>query len=443
MNQDGNVRVFISYSHDNAAHKQNIVDFAQALRRAGIDAWIDEFESSPPLSWPQWMTDQIDQADYVIIVVTETYSNRFRGHERPGRGLGVRWEGAIITDHLYHATDEKVKFIPVVVRAADVSFIPPPLSLTTRYTIGTEEPRQLSALLRHLTGRPAVIAEPLGSGVFAPTDTSLFEDEVSAALELAHGGNPDEAEQRLRTIISSASTRERAPATYALGNVLHQKGQYSAAIAAYHRALEYDAGGGLSERVAERLSVVVGLMNAHLGPGSAAEAAREWLNLLPSQRNMPDIWRRIDPETRLVLAQAWIVANESHHRLADIDRESLADELAKRDPAHHLSRDFFATQWDEFHNAYQSFDDETWGVAERPRHFGVDYEVVIFMDTGGDPLTWEPEMELPAFPLLLRRRAGTWYIAGFEPAIPRPGWPPTSEALSLDGITFRNVSGDD
>jgi hypothetical protein len=91
-------RVFVSYSHDSQEHRQNIADFTQELRRQGIDAQVDQFvESAPPLSWPAWMTDQIEGADLVLLVITETYARRFRGHEAPGRGLGVRWEGAIIT----------------------------------------------------------------------------------------------------------------------------------------------------------------------------------------------------------------------------------------------------------------------------------------------------------------------------------------------------------
>jgi hypothetical protein len=58
------------------------------------------------------MADQIDEADFVLLVITETYVRRFRCHEEPGRGLGVRWEGAIITSELYYDVHDRVKFIP-------------------------------------------------------------------------------------------------------------------------------------------------------------------------------------------------------------------------------------------------------------------------------------------------------------------------------------------
>ena len=158
------VRVFVSYSHDSSEHRANILDLTQELRRAGIDAQIDQFvESAPPLSWPLWMNEQIDQADYVLAVVTETYARRFMNREQPGRGLGVRWEGAIITSELYHASDDRVKYIPVVVDASDSTYIPTPLRLTTWYNVHTIGNRNLEPLLRHLLNRPAVMPEPIDS----------------------------------------------------------------------------------------------------------------------------------------------------------------------------------------------------------------------------------------------------------------------------------------
>ncbi len=142
------VRVFISYSHDSIEHRQNVSDFAQQLRRAGIDAMVDHFvESEPPLSWPLWMNKQIDESEFVLVVVTEIYTRRFMHRETPGRGLGVRWEGAIITSELYHTSSDRVKFIPVVVDSADSMHIPSPLRLTIWYEIGTIGHRKLEPLL--------------------------------------------------------------------------------------------------------------------------------------------------------------------------------------------------------------------------------------------------------------------------------------------------------
>jgi hypothetical protein len=40
-------KVFISYSHDSEAHEDRVLDLANRLRKDGIDAQIDQYETSP------------------------------------------------------------------------------------------------------------------------------------------------------------------------------------------------------------------------------------------------------------------------------------------------------------------------------------------------------------------------------------------------------------
>ena len=47
-------KVFISYSHDSEAHEDRVLDLANRLREDGIDAEIDQYETSPPEGWPAW-----------------------------------------------------------------------------------------------------------------------------------------------------------------------------------------------------------------------------------------------------------------------------------------------------------------------------------------------------------------------------------------------------
>ena len=47
------------------------------------------------------MLDKLDWADFVLLVCTETYCRRFRGHEQPDIGRGVDWEGQLITLEIY------------------------------------------------------------------------------------------------------------------------------------------------------------------------------------------------------------------------------------------------------------------------------------------------------------------------------------------------------
>jgi hypothetical protein len=49
------------------------------------------------------MLDQLDWAEFVLVVCTETYYRRFRGHEEPGKGKGADWEGNLVTTEMYNS----------------------------------------------------------------------------------------------------------------------------------------------------------------------------------------------------------------------------------------------------------------------------------------------------------------------------------------------------
>jgi SEFIR domain-containing protein len=153
--------VFISYSHDSDAHKEKVLRLAERLRQDGLDAQLDRYvNGTPEQGWPRWMLDRLDEAGYVLVVCTETYYRRFRGHEAPGRGKGADWEGALITQEIYDAKSRTVKFVPVLLAAGQKSFIPDPLRVHTDYEVTSEERYQ--ALYRFLRGQGGVEPTPLG-----------------------------------------------------------------------------------------------------------------------------------------------------------------------------------------------------------------------------------------------------------------------------------------
>ena len=71
--------VFISYSHDSEEHQQNVLNLADRLRDEGIDCIIDQYEESPSEGWVRWAINQIEEADFVLVVCTEQYSQLFAG----------------------------------------------------------------------------------------------------------------------------------------------------------------------------------------------------------------------------------------------------------------------------------------------------------------------------------------------------------------------------
>lgn len=151
-------KVFISYSHDSPEHMDRVLELSNRLRDDGIDCTVDQYETSPPQGWPRWCEDQLEQADYVLVACTEKYRQRFRAKEERGKGLGVKWEGAVITQDIYDAEANNTRFIPVTFTPEDAAYIPTVLRGATRYELEGDYEK----LYRHITGQPLVLKPQLG-----------------------------------------------------------------------------------------------------------------------------------------------------------------------------------------------------------------------------------------------------------------------------------------
>jgi hypothetical protein len=132
-------KVFISYSHDSRQHEKRVLALANLLRSDGIDAILDQYIVAPPEGWPLWMEKQIRDANFVLVICTETYLKRTMNEEQPGRGLGVRWEATISYQYLYNGSAINTKFIPVVFEENNLTYVPKPLQTTTYYLLNNKE----------------------------------------------------------------------------------------------------------------------------------------------------------------------------------------------------------------------------------------------------------------------------------------------------------------
>jgi SEFIR domain len=156
-----NCRVFISYSHDSIEHERRVLELAERLRDDGVDAQLDQYVGGTPQEgWPRWMLNQLDSAQFILVVCTKTYYRRFRGHEERGKGKGADWEGSCITLELYHARSETTKFVPVLFEPQDEPFVPGPLSGHTHYLLNSEN--NYNKLYAFLTGQAGVVPRKLG-----------------------------------------------------------------------------------------------------------------------------------------------------------------------------------------------------------------------------------------------------------------------------------------
>jgi SEFIR domain/Effector-associated domain 7 len=154
-------KIFISYSHDSEAHTDRVLELADRLRQDGIDANIDQYEQAPSQGWQRWMLNEIEDAQFVLIICTEQYDRRFRGKEESGKGKGATWEGTIVTQELYDSQGRNLKFIPVLLNSNNEGFVPIPLRSSNIYKLDRENGYEL--LYRRLTDQHETPAPPLGT----------------------------------------------------------------------------------------------------------------------------------------------------------------------------------------------------------------------------------------------------------------------------------------
>ena len=122
------------------------------------------------------MEARIKESAYTLVVCTETYRRRADRKEEPGRGLGVAWEAAIITDEIYRNAARNTRFIPVLFSQADAAHIPAWLGDVTYYRADVEDSYNL--LLRHLTDQPLFEEPPIGVVRKLPPITQLPRKEA-------------------------------------------------------------------------------------------------------------------------------------------------------------------------------------------------------------------------------------------------------------------------
>lgn len=147
-------KIFISYAWDDKELAETILSFSNKLRSNGIDSTIDQYEENPDMGWPIWMENQIENADYVLIVSTQVYKEKFN---QCREGKGVSWEISSIYQSLYNLRGHNDKFIPVILNDNDTQYVLKALQPYTIYNIHT----QFEKLKNRILGIPNTVKPPL------------------------------------------------------------------------------------------------------------------------------------------------------------------------------------------------------------------------------------------------------------------------------------------
>ncbi|MBK8454086.1 MAG: SEFIR domain-containing protein [Thiofilum sp.] len=211
-------KVFISYSHDSSTHRDFVRSIADQLRTDGIDALIDQYlNGSPREGWIKWMEQQIETADFVLLMCTPVYLQRYRGQDLE-KGRGVNFEGVVISQTLYDAFQRNDKFIPVIPHDGSLDHVPLPLRAYDCYRL----PDDYDNLYRYLTKQPAYIPPPLGSKKVLPplgntSSSTLNQNNTSpppapnssSALTSINAERRARLEEKLRALYKSYDLETR------------------------------------------------------------------------------------------------------------------------------------------------------------------------------------------------------------------------------------------
>lgn len=104
------IRVFVSYTKTSDSHSEWVKSLARFLRENGIDARLDVWHLRHGMDLTQWMCNELDLAQKVILVCNEEYAKR-----ADGRHGGVGWEIRLVQGDLLTRGSENIsRYIPII-----------------------------------------------------------------------------------------------------------------------------------------------------------------------------------------------------------------------------------------------------------------------------------------------------------------------------------------
>jgi hypothetical protein len=172
---------FISYSWDDIEHKGWVLKLATALRSAGVEVLLDQWDVHLGMDLTAFMERAINDSQYVLLVCTPVFAQK--ANLRRG---GVGYEQAVVTGEIFERglASEK-KFVPVLRRGDSNTSLPTFLKsrVLVDFRSDANFDDSVERLLRHLHATPITPKPPLGP---APQ----FGSRASIATPAGHAPKP-------------------------------------------------------------------------------------------------------------------------------------------------------------------------------------------------------------------------------------------------------------
>jgi TIR domain len=152
-------RVFVSYAHDSAPHKADVIALSRLLESADVNVTVDQNE--PPTrrqDWNRWMTIGITRSDFVIVVASPAYRSVGLFEFDNRTHAGAQAEYRLISNLLAESQDVWLpRILPVILPGGAIKEIPAGLHpyLTDRYVVPSLTPDGVAELVQVIKhGRP-------------------------------------------------------------------------------------------------------------------------------------------------------------------------------------------------------------------------------------------------------------------------------------------------
>jgi hypothetical protein len=159
-------KVFVSYAHESAEHKAQVLAFATFLREAGIEAVLDLWSADARQDWYAWAIREMTDADFVLVVASERYRATGDGNGPSTENRGVQSEAALLRELVYADRGTWLpKALPVLLPGHTVDQIPLFLQPHTasRFQVTSFDATGAEELLRVILRQPGYIAPEIGA----------------------------------------------------------------------------------------------------------------------------------------------------------------------------------------------------------------------------------------------------------------------------------------
>jgi hypothetical protein len=179
------VKVFVSYAHESAAHKEQVRALATLLRDSGLETVLDAWAADTRQDWYSWAIRELTDADFVVVVASARYRASGDGSGPSTENRGVQSEAALLRELVYGDRQAWLpKVLPVLLPGHGVDEIPLFLQPFTasRYEVTSVTPEGAGELLRVLLHRPGLPAPPPSTPRPAPAERGRVVNQINGTV---------------------------------------------------------------------------------------------------------------------------------------------------------------------------------------------------------------------------------------------------------------------